>query len=176
MTPDGDADVRLRRPTEADHATIADVIDHWFGGRRVAPLAGRMWFRHFATTSWIAEIGGRPRGVLLGFVSPDRGEEAVIHLLAVDPGWRRRGLGRSMLEGFARNVAERGCRRVTAVAWPDDPIAIAFFRALGFEPDDGLGTQRLYGVPARPSYEGPGEDRAVLTLAIGDAPRGVSAG
>ena len=167
MTSDSDEDVRLRRPNEADHAAVADVIDHWFGGRRVAPLVGRMWFRDFSSTSWIAEVRGRPRAVLLGFVSPDRAEEAVMHVVAVEPGRRRRGVGRALVDAFARDVAERGCRRVTAVAWPDDPIAMAFFRALGFEPDDGPGTQRLYGVPAHPSYEGPGEDRAVLTLAIG---------
>ena len=158
-----EADVRPRRPTEDDHAAVADVVDHWFSGRRVALLVGRLWFRHFAGTSWIARDDRRVRAFLIGFASPDRPDEAVIHLLGVDPHWRRRGVGRSMVEAFVADAAERGCRCVTAVAWPDDPIAIAFFVAMGFEPEAGPGTQRLYGIPARPSYEGPGEDRAVLT-------------
>ena len=158
----------LRRPTEVDHAAIVGVVDHWFGGRRVSSLAGRSWFRHFGSTSWIAaDDRARPIAFLLGFISPDRPADAVIHLLGVDPRHRRQGLGRSMIDAFAGDAAGRGCHRVTAVAWPDDPIAIAFFRGIGFEPKTGPGTQRLYGVTSYPAYEGPGEDRTVLTRSIG---------
>jgi ribosomal protein S18 acetylase RimI-like enzyme len=161
-------DASLRRPTELDHAAIVDVVDHWFGGRRVLALVGRAWFRHFAATSWVApDDRGRPRAFLLGFVSPDRPGEAVIHLLAVDPRHRRRGLGRSMVEAFAVDATSRGCRLMTAVAWPDDPPSIGFFRALGFDSETGPATQRLYGVASYPAYDGPGEDRTVLTRAIG---------
>lgn len=166
------AGLELRRPTEADHAAVADVVDHWFGGRRVWPLAGRSWFRHFSGTSWIAGDDGRPQGFVLGFVSPDRPAEAVIHLLAVDPRRRRRGVGRALVERFVTDAASRDCRLVTAVAWPDDPGSIAFFRAVGFVADDGPGTQRLYGVPSYPGYELAGEDRTVLSRTIGaDPPR-----
>ena len=164
--------VALRHATEDDHAAIADVVDHWFAGRRVAAHAGRTWFRHFGATSWVAVGDGRrPRGFLLGFVSPDRPGEAVVQLIAVDPRHRRRGVGRSLVDAFVADAEARACRLVTAVAWPDEPIALAFFRALGFEPDDGPGTQRLYGVAAYPSWDGPGEDRAVLRRPIGPAAR-----
>ncbi|HEY8438003.1 MAG TPA: GNAT family N-acetyltransferase [Candidatus Limnocylindrales bacterium] len=160
----------LRHATEDDHAVIADVVDHWFGGKRVAAHAGRTWFRHFGGTSWVA-VGDerRPRGFLLGFVSADRPGEGVIQLIGVDPRHRRRGVGRSLVDAFVEEAEAGGCRLVTAVAWPDEPIALAFFRGLGFEPDDGPGTQRLFGVPAYPSWDGPGEDRAVLRRWIGPA-------
>lgn len=160
----------LRHATEDDHALIADVVDYWFGGKRVAAHAGRTWFRHFGGTSWVA-VGDerRPRGFLLGFVSPDRPREAVVQMIGVDPRHRRRGVGRALVDAFVGQVEERGCRLVTAVAWPDEPIALAFFRALGFEPQDGRGTQRLYGVSAVPSWDGPGEDRAVLRRRIAPA-------
>ena len=157
----------FRRPTEADQPRIAAVVDHWFAGRKVWPLVGRAWFRHFAGTSWIAQDeGGRPHGFLVGFRSPDRPAEAVLHLVAVDPNQRRRGVGRALVEAFIRDADANGAAVVRAVAWPDDPIAIAFFRSLGFEAEAGPGSQRLYGVTAWPDYELPGEDRAVLVRAL----------
>ena len=160
-------EVRLRHPTETDHPRIAGVLDQWFGGRRVWPLVGRAWFRHFAGFSWLAEDeDGAPRGFLIGYRSPDRPEIAVVHLVAVDPGRRRRGIARAMVDAFAGAAAASGASRLEAVAWPDEPLAIAFFRGLGFQPEDGPGTQRLYGVPAFPDYEAKGEDRAVLVWSL----------
>jgi len=168
---DGRIRTGLRRPTEADQPPIAAVVDHWFAGRKVWPLVARAWFRHFAGTSWIAEDdAGRPRGFLIGYRSPERPAEAILHLVAVDPNHRRHGLGRTLVEAFLVDAMAGGAAVARAVAWPDDPIAIAFFHSLGFEPEEGPGSQRLYGVPAWPDYELPGEDRAVLVrrLAPGD--------
>lgn len=157
----------LRRPTEADHRRVADVVDHWFGGRRVWPLVARSWFRHFAGTSWIIDGDrGRPAGFLIGYLSADRPTDAVLHLMAVEPNRRRQGLGAALIEAFAEDAANRGARTIAAVAWPDDPVAIAFFRSAGFEAESGPGTQRLFGVDAYPDYEAAGEDRAVLHLTI----------
>ena len=82
--------------------------------------------------------------------------------MGVHPSHRRRGVGRAMVESFLADAAAGGARTVTALAWPGDPIPIAFFRALEFRPDDGPGSQNLYGTPAFPDYEADGEDRIVL--------------
>lgn len=152
----------LRHATESDHAAIAAVIDEWFAGRRIAHLAGRSWFRHVGSTSWLAvDEGDRPVGLLLGFRSQDHPEEAVIHLLGVDPNRRRQGMGRRLVEAFATDLAERGATEVVALAWPGDPPAVAFFRAVGFRADDGPGSQNLFGTPAFADFEAPGDDRIV---------------
>jgi GNAT superfamily N-acetyltransferase len=160
-----------RRPSEADHRSVATVVDHWFGDRRVRPFATRAWFRHFGGTSWIVDAGrdapgAGPHAFLIGYMSPDHPTEAVLHLVGVHPRHRRRGLGRGLIERFVADMAARGARTVTAVAWPDDPIATSFFGGVGFEPATGPGTQRLYGVPAFPDYEVPGEDRVVFVRSI----------
>jgi ribosomal protein S18 acetylase RimI-like enzyme len=153
----------FRHPTEADQPRIVGLVDEWFGGRRVRHLVVRAWFRHVASTSWIAEDDdGSPIGLLVGYRSQDHPTEAVLHLIAVHPSHRRRAIGRAMIESFLADVATAGARSVTALAWPGDPIPIAFFRALGFWPLGGPGSQNLYGTPAFPDYEAPGEDRIVF--------------
>jgi ribosomal protein S18 acetylase RimI-like enzyme len=129
----------------------------------VRPLASRSWFRHFTGTSWIAEDErGRPLGFLIGYASPDDASRAVIHLVGVDPNHRRRGLGRALVDRFTGDVRASGARTIEAATPPDARRAIAFHRALGFRPDDGPGTMRLYGTPATPDLEGEGEDRVLL--------------
>ncbi len=160
---------RLRHPDEADQPAIAVVIDEWFGGRHVAHLAGRSWFRHLGSTSWLAadDRDGRTLGILLGYPSQDHPLEAVIHLVAVDPNARRRGIGRSLVDAFAAGVETRGVRELVALAWPGEPPSTAFFRALGFAADDGPGTVNRFGIPAYADHEAPGDDRIRFHLGIG---------
>ena len=171
MNGQAGAGATVRHATEDDQPRIVGLIDEWFGGRRVRHLAMRAWFRHFGSSSWLAEDdAGRPVGILLGYRSPDRPDEAVVHLVAVGPNRRRQGVGRSLVDAFRGHVEPVGVTAVTALAWPGDPIAIAFFRALGFDPDDGPGSRRLFGVPAYPDHEGDGEDRKILVRRTGDHP------
>ena len=63
---------------------------------------------------------------------------------------------------FFDDVAARGVRRVMAITWPGNRVSVAFHRSIGFRLEDGPGTQRLYGSPAYPDYDGDGEDRVVF--------------
>jgi ribosomal protein S18 acetylase RimI-like enzyme len=156
--------IALRRPTEADHARLVGHVDDWWGGRRMHPLFLRMWFTHFTGTSWLAEdADGRPVGFLVGFISPDRPDEAYIHMVATSPNHRRAGLGRTLYERFFEDVRPRGVRRVSAITWPGNRVSVGFHRAMGFAPATGPGTQNLYGTPAYPDYDADGEDRVVFS-------------
>lgn len=156
-------ELALRHSTEADQPRLVAVVDEWFGGRRVRHLVVRAWFRHAASTSWVAEdAAGHPIGFLIGYRSQDHPAEAVLHLVAVHPGHRRRGIGRALVASFLADVSEARATTVTALAWPGEPVAIAFFTALAFGAEDGPGSQNLYGTRAFPDYEAPGEDRIVF--------------
>jgi len=173
--PDGDDRPRetprlsLRRPTEADHRALVDDIERWFLGRRMRPLFGRMWFVHFASTSWVAETAdGHVAGILLGFASQDRPTDAVLHLAAVDPNLRRRGIGTALHEGWLAEMATRGATRAVVSVPPDERVAVLFYRSLGFEPGTA-GTKLLWGVPAFEDYDADGADRALLVRRIAPA-------
>jgi len=156
----------IRPATEDDHLPLVRSVDDWWG-RPTRHRLPRLWFGHFTGTSLVAEDeDGRRVGFVVGFVSPDRPDEAYLHLLGVAPGRRRRGIGRQLWAAFADKARERGARRVTAVAWPGDPIGIAFLRGIGFVVDDGPDSRPLYGVPARTDWNDDRDDQALLTREI----------
>jgi ribosomal protein S18 acetylase RimI-like enzyme len=168
MSARGPVAVGYRRPIEDDHRTIVGLVDEWAGGKRVHDALPRLWFRHFASSSLIAETAdGRLAGFLIGFMSPERPGEAVIVCLAVAPNLRRRGVGRGLVERFAADASARGASRVVTAVWPGDPAAIAFHRGVGFDVEAGPGTQNRYGTPSYPDYDAEREDRAVFRLSLG---------
>ncbi len=159
--PDGE--IRLRRPAESDHARLIRVVDDWWGGRRLRHLLPRLWLQHFTGTSWIAETpDGALAGFLIGFISPDDPALGYVHMVATNPNWRRRGLGRQLYGAFADDLGRRGVRGLRAITWAGNRQSIAFHQALGFHVDDGPGTAHVYGVTAYPDYEGDGEDIVVF--------------
>ena len=161
------SEIRFRRPVTADHRFLVDRVDDWWGGRTLHHLLPRLWFEHFTATSWIAEdAAGTTIGFLVGFISPDHPEEAYIHMVATDPNHRGQGLGRALYDQFFEDIKGRGIRRVNAITWPGNRVSVGFHRAMGFEPDDGPGSQRLYGTPAYPDYDGEGEDRVVFSRTL----------
>lgn len=163
------ADLRFRRPTEADHPGIVTRIDHWWGGRRLHDLLPRLWFQHFTGTSWIAERpDGTVVGFLVGFVSPDRPAVAYVHMIGTDPNLRRKGIGDELYRRFFDDVRSRGVDEVLAITWPGNRGSVEFHRALGFEPDAGPGSRNIYGTAAFADYDYPGEDRVVLRRQLGE--------
>jgi ribosomal protein S18 acetylase RimI-like enzyme len=156
--------LRFRRPTETDHARIVELVDEWWGGRRMRALLPRLWFQHFTGTSWVLEApGGRLAGFIVAFISPDDPTTGYVHMVAADPNRRRAGIGRALYQRVFEDLRTRGVHRVKAITWPGNRQSVAFHRSLGFRVDDGPGTQNLYGTPAYTDYDGEGDDRVVFT-------------
>jgi len=160
-----------RHPDEGDHPGLVGLVDDWYGGRKVHPAFGRFLLAHFASTSLLAETAeGKVAGYLIGFMSPDHPEQAVLHTAAVNPNLRRRGIGRELYRRFGDLARDRGATLLVAPVWPGDPIAVAFHRALDFEPRGGDGAVPLYGTLAWPDYDFPGEDRVIFVRRIDPEP------
>ena len=97
--------------------------------------------------AWVALAEGRVVGHLLAACAAD---EAELLSVAVDPDWRRRGLGRRLVAACLRELRADGVRRLTLEVREGNAAA----RAL----DAGCG---LRAVGRRERYYGEGED-AVL--------------
>lgn len=89
----------------------------------------------------VARTGGRVAGVaVLAYrlnVSA-AGPFASVEDLYVVPDARRRGVGRALLEAVAERCAARGVSYVEAQVESEN--AIAFYKALGYEPEPGVRT------------------------------------
>ena len=130
MTSSG---VVIRGARRDDHASIIDVVDGWWGGRRMAVLIPSLFLEHFAGTSLVVEDSdGELAGFCIGFVSQDHPEEAYVHFLGVRPDLRGAGLGRDLHDRFADLVRPRGVRRVRCVTSTQNRASVAFHTAIGF--------------------------------------------
>lgn len=139
----------IRAAEPGDYARVIDVVDEWWGGRQMASMLPKLFFVHFADTSFVAEEDGALAGFLVGFRSQTHDDEAYVHFVGIDPAHRGSGLGRALYQRFFAAVAPR--RTVRAVTSPVNERSVAFHRALGFE------VERV-----DESYDGRGEPRVLL--------------
>ena len=116
----------------------------------MAAMLPKLFFVHFADTSFAAEENGTVLGFLCGFRSQTFANEAYVHFVGVDPAQRGRGIARALYEQFFAAVAPRTV--VRAVTSPVNEASVAFHRAIGFEVD------RI-----DESYDGHGEPRVLLS-------------
>lgn len=76
----------------------------------------------------------RERGLVLGFGIMRYAElKAHLTLLAVRPTERKRGLGAVLLTWLEKSALAAGIERVQLEARCDNPVAIVFYRELGYE-------------------------------------------
>jgi predicted GNAT superfamily acetyltransferase len=148
--------LEIRRAEPADHARVTAVLNEWWGGgRHMVDMLPRLFFVHFRGTSFVAERDGALAGFLVGFFSPAEPGEAYVHFVGVSPDERRSGLGRELYGRFFELARADGRTRVSCVTSPRNSGSIAFHTAIGFEPS-----------APKAGYDGPGEDRVVLTRSI----------
>lgn len=73
---------KLRTVTTDDYAPIIAVLNDWWGGRQMSDMLPRLFFEHFADTSFIAQTDdGGIAGFLVGFLSQSQVDEACIHFV-----------------------------------------------------------------------------------------------
>jgi [ribosomal protein S18]-alanine N-acetyltransferase len=147
----GGASVVLRSGGEADLDTIADLerrsFSHpWSREAFVAEL------RNARSSLLVAERRDDGGGALVGYLCRWIVEdEAQILNVTIHPEWRRRGLGRRMLEQALDEAASRGARRATLEVRRYNLPAIALYERMGFR-----------RVGERRNYYGPGEDALLM--------------
>jgi predicted GNAT superfamily acetyltransferase len=115
----------------------------------------KLFFVHFRETSFVAERDGELAGFLVGFLSQSASEEAYVHFVGVSPAERGAGLGRELYERFFAAARAGGRTSVSCVTSPLNTGSLTFHASIGFDAS-----------PPEAGYDGPGEDRVVLTRNI----------
>jgi GNAT superfamily N-acetyltransferase len=115
----------------------------YFTPRRVEDMSA--WYREqldrLSTAAWIAQEGDAAVGYLLMFVH-ERAQDPFRHArrwceidqIAVDPAWRRRGIGTALMIAALDEASARGLRDVELSSWAFNSDAHAMFQRFGFEP------------------------------------------
>src|SRR5918912_1070690 len=89
--PDPPAGLTVRSLEPGDRDGLCRLAHSWWG-RDVADLLARPFFTEFRDTSFVLERTGEPAAFLIGFLSQTDPESAYIHVAAVAPDERRRGV------------------------------------------------------------------------------------
>jgi GNAT superfamily N-acetyltransferase len=82
----------------------------------------------------VAEVDGEVVGFLvLSFVPALSGLRALLDDLAVDPAYRRQGIGAALVEAAIQRASRHGATHLLVDTSRGDPIARDFYQACGFE-------------------------------------------
>jgi ribosomal protein S18 acetylase RimI-like enzyme len=124
-------DTHLARRPDYFTTPRGDAVSAWFREQLTRP----------STAAWIAQERGRAVGYVLVFFH-ERAENPFrrprrwceIDQIAVDPAWRRRGIGTALMTVALEEASARGLHDVELSSWAFNGEAHAMFRRLGFEP------------------------------------------
>lgn len=153
---------------ESDFPHISENLDAWWGGRNMAPMLPKLWFKDFSSTSFVIRgPASQPIAFLVGYVSQADKTKSYVHFIGVDPKFRTDGLGRSLYEAFADKVLSLGANRIEAVTSPINTTSLRFHESLGFMAKEASGDLVL---PTQASghkdFDGNGEDRVLLVKTL----------
>lgn len=102
------------------------------------------WLRVLEDPEWmvlVAVEGGSVVGVVQGRV--DWSRLSSLGFLGVDEGYRRRGIGRGLVEGYVEESRLRGAAKVTLYTSPALRGAVKLYAEMGFVPEGFLKGHRL---------------------------------
>ena len=78
-------------------------------------------------------LDGRPAGTVLGTFDGRRG---YLYQVAVDPAYRRQGIGRALMTEIMQRLQDRGAVKITLRVARENVSAVAFYRSVGLDADE----------------------------------------
>ena len=139
----------IRGITKPDFDYIVAVLDTWWGGPS-SERASPFFFHELGEWALIAEEDSHVVGFLLGLVAPAK-STGYVHLVGIDPAYRRKGVGKELYRHFCETCRREGLSRIKAIGMVGYEAAAQFHTALGFEAQEVS------------DYAGPGRARVVFT-------------
>jgi ribosomal protein S18 acetylase RimI-like enzyme len=147
----------VRNVFESDFLGIVDKSKEWGDLVLEREAIYHVMCVHFRGTCFVAEDKGRMIGYLLGFRSQTFPDQAYMHLLQVDPSYRGLGVGQRLFSQFQQAAMALGCKKITAVARPQNKAGMAFYQRMGLKPEANGNMIEVEGLQAVKDYNGPGK-------------------
>jgi ribosomal protein S18 acetylase RimI-like enzyme len=159
---------KISKLQESDFPHISKNLDSWWGGRNMAPMLPKLWFKDFSDTSFVIRGENlKPIAFLVGYISQTDKTKAYVHFIGVDPEHRSEGLGKSLYEAFETKVLDLGANHIEAVTSPANTTSLRFHEAIGFMAQNTSGSLVLpTGASGHKDFDGIGEDRVLLSKKI----------
>jgi ribosomal protein S18 acetylase RimI-like enzyme len=128
-------EIRVLRPGEEG---LVAAASHLFDGP-ARPDATARFLAEDCHHLLIAYEDGRAVGFVSGVevTHPDKGTEMFLYELAVDEPFRRRGIGRALVEELAALARAAGCYGMWVLTDHDNEAALATYEGTGGEPEAG---------------------------------------
>ncbi|MFQ6099956.1 MAG: GNAT family N-acetyltransferase [Anaerolineae bacterium] len=128
----------IREARAEDEARVLELLPLIPSNADMSPVemqaAAQRFRESLAMDVLVAEIDGHVVGFLaLSFVPALSGLRALIDDLAVDPAYRRQGIGAALVEAAIQRADRRGATHLLVDTSRGDPAARDFYQACGFE-------------------------------------------
>ena len=144
--------MNIRNITKQDYDYIVSVLDIWWGGPS-SERASPFFFHELGEYALIAEDNGEVVGFLLGLAVPSRGT-GYVHLVGIDPKYRRNGVGKQLYQRFCETCSKAGLTQIKAIGMVGHEASRQFHTAQGFAASEAA------------DYAGPGRSRMVYTKTL----------
>lgn len=145
--------VKIREFKPTDMRAVLDIEYKSFPDPYPPSLLGSLYEAH-PDGFLVAELNGEVVGYVIGALR--WGRTGHIMAIAVDPLYRRRGIGRLMMEEIIRRLRVRGAREIGLEVRKGNLTAQRFYAKLGFEKRGEV-----------PYYYGDGETAVLMSLKCG---------
>lgn len=152
--------MEIRKVKVSDYYLISSLINDWWDGRHMSDMLPKLFFVHFADTSFIAEENGEIIGFLIGFLSQTDEDAAYIHFVGVEPNHRQRQIGKSLYHEFFTVIEMHGRKNIQAVTSPVNKVSIAYHTKMGFNIKNG--DKEIDGISVFSDYDGKNQDRVLF--------------
>ncbi len=144
-------EIHVRSMTQTDLAPCAAIeataLDAWNLAQLTEELESQL--SGGAARLFAAEEGGRALGLAVFQLAAG---EASLYAITVDPGLRRRGVGRALLSGSLEALRAEGAQSCYLEVRAKNPAARRLYEALGFET---AGLRRNF-------YQNPPDDAVIM--------------
>jgi L-2,4-diaminobutyric acid acetyltransferase len=154
MTPNGSAGTELEigAPVAGDGGRIWEVARAAGGLDVNTSYAYVLWVRDFASTTAVARDGDRVAAYCTGYLRPEAPDTYFVWQVAVHPDYRKRGLGRAVLDEL---VARTGARALEATVTPGNLASQRLFAAFAQAHGATLETSPLFAASDFPDEHDP---------------------